>query len=155
MSSVEPATAPVPANASDIGLVATATLQRLSDEEYNALRSRLEVIVKQMTNGLNAVTITSTVLLLMKTVGQVKALSGMDKRRIVIDVLQTIIDKSVPEKVEGLKPLMQELVPDLIDSFIDIEKGKIVIDADLKESVKETASFFKGLCACGSKMPQN
>jgi len=128
-----------------------SALNRLGTTHYQQVHSALVMIVETYKNKINAASIVATVLVAMKTVGPYKQLLGTEKRRIVIEVITRIIDESVPEKVAYLRPLLAELVGPTIDTFIDVENGKIVLDKDLKAGLVGLRSVL--CCGSGARMP--
>lgn len=61
----------------------------------------------------------------MAVVGHFKDVSGADKKRIVLEV----VDRVLLDKVDGL---LKTILPPTIDYLIQVEKGKLVFNEELK-----------------------
>jgi len=73
----------------------------------------------------------------MKKAGQNKDLSGKDKKAFVLDELRKALE--LPEDIE-------DLIISLIDILIDVENGKLVINAKVKDGCMGCYGFLKNKC---------
>jgi hypothetical protein len=75
---------------------------------------------------------------LMKKAGSMKELNGLDKKAFVLDELRKALE--LPEDIENL-------IVVLIDTLIDIEKGKLVLNPIVKKSCMGCLGFLKKKCS--------
>jgi len=53
-------------------------------------------------------------------------LSGIDQRQHIIDIFKFIVDKTDgPGNDEIFDPIIKQLIPDMIDLLIEVDKGKV------------------------------
>jgi hypothetical protein len=93
----------------------------------NTLYNNLKDIIG---NGkISVANITSITINLMQIVDKYKNVKGLEKKKIVLDVLNRIVDDTIDDKAEEqqLKLLLAISVPVLIDTFIAIDKGELAI----------------------------
>ena len=65
-------------------------------------------------------------------------LNGLDQRQHIINIFKFIVDKTDgPGNDEIFDPIIKQLIPDMIDLLIDVDKGKI--------KLKKSSCLFK-LC---------
>jgi predicted NACHT family NTPase len=74
---------------------------------------------------------------LMKKAGNNKDLSGKDKKQFVLDEIRKQLE--LPEDIE-------DLIISLIDILIDVENGKLVINAKVKDGCMGCYGFLKNKC---------
>lgn len=81
-------------------------------------------------------------LTLMKSVEKFKNITGIQKKAIVLDVLNTFIDENISDLTEAseLKLLVQLTIPSLIDTLVSIDTKEIKIK--LKKSCKSILWCF-------------
>lgn len=81
---------------------------------------------------------------IMKIVEGYNTLSGIEKKRLVIDTIKKIIDIS---NVTGtLEPIVLMMVDSMIDKIIDVDRGNIVINGKYKDNLKRL--FWKCRNTC-------
>ena len=85
---------------------------------------------------------------LIKHVENYKNLRGSQKRELVIKMIRHIIDiTDGPGNDEVWDPILKQLVPQLIDTLIQINDGKLKLR-------KKPSSFFKLFCCTGKPKVQ-
>jgi hypothetical protein len=78
---------------------------------------------------------------LMQLVEKEIKLSGLGKKFLVLSLLEKLINDLNEENKEELKVLVTNILPEIIDTLISIDKGKIVINKNRKDN-----SEFKFCC---------
>ena len=74
---------------------------------------------------------------LMKKAGEMKDLSGKDKKAYVLDELRKALE--LPEDIENL-------IVAVIDALIDVEKGRLVINPVVEKGCTGCIGFLKKSC---------
>ena len=74
---------------------------------------------------------------LMKKAGEMKELSGKDKKAFVIEELRKAIE--LPEDIENL-------IVAVIDALIDVEKGRLVLNPVVGKGCTGCIGFLKKSC---------
>ena len=74
---------------------------------------------------------------LMKKAGEMKELSGKDKKAFVIEELRKAIE--LPEDIENL-------ILAVIDALIDVENGKLVLNPVVEKGCTGCMDFLKKSC---------
>jgi hypothetical protein len=81
-----------------------------------------------MVEFLEAKVFMTSLLTLMKSVGKNEELKGLEKKQFVIDAMRTSL---------RLPDFLEDILAILIDTIIEVEDGKLVINEKIKEKVKE------------------
>ena len=97
-------------------------------------------IVEAFPNGITTDTLFQAVSDSMVMVGQIKNMRGSDKKQLVIDMLQYVLDNTDSGALETIEPLIKMMIPRAIDTLIDVEKGNLRFNPKIK----------KGLVSCFS-----
>jgi len=98
---------------------------------YNMLRERLKDFLGE--TALNHRNIVATSIILMKSVSGFSSLSGLQKKKMIIDVMKKSVlegkgcDNPVATRTTLL--MLGSTVPDLIDTAIDLDDGVLTIKA--------------------------
>jgi hypothetical protein len=74
---------------------------------------------------------------LMKKAGEMKDLSGKDKKAYVLDELRKALE--LPEDIENL-------IVAVIDALIDVEKGRLVLNPVVEKGCTGCIGFLKKSC---------
>jgi hypothetical protein len=74
---------------------------------------------------------------LMKKAGEMKELSGKDKKAYVLDELRKALE--LPEDIENL-------IVAVIDALIDVEKGRLVLNPVVEKGCTGCIGFLKKSC---------
>ncbi len=75
---------------------------------------------------------------LMKKAGTMKGVSGLDKKVFVMNELKKALE--LPEDIENL-------ILAVIDTLIDVEKGRLVLNPVVKKGASSCLGFIKGKCS--------
>ena len=87
-------------------------------KNFEAIRSRF------IRSGVTVENITKLVITLMEEANKIANLPGSQKKLLVTKVIQSIVDELFTEKKDQtLEKVIMEMVPGLIDLFVDVSKG--------------------------------
>jgi hypothetical protein len=102
--------------------------------DVQKLSLELESIkIRYRGEGITLENVSSLILILMEEVGKYKKLSGSDKKRLVIKIIENFIEDICPGKDTDIEKVLKQMVPSLIDGIIHVGKLKL---------------FKKKLCKC-------
>lgn len=73
---------------------------------------------------------------LMKLVETEKSLSGLGKKFLVLNLLEKLINDSEEENKQELKILVHSILPGVIDTIIDVDKGILSINKNINKQSK-------------------
>lgn len=89
------------------------------------------------------------VLGLMQTIGAIDGMTGVQKKRAVINILQDAIDGPTSGSTD-MNPFLwsaiTDIVPHVIDMLVGVQKGRIVINPTTKKLCMRIPTMFKGIC---------
>lgn len=108
-------------------------------EAANSLYEEVKVILG--TGKISSSNIVAVLLSLMQLVESYTTVKGLQKKAIILDVLNHIIDDQVDDTDEAmnLKLLVQMTLPSVIDTFVSLDKKEISIK--LKKTCSKLFSF--------------
>ena len=97
-------------------------------EITNKLTQTLEIMINSKDLDINRLTL--LISNSMELVEKYPELSGIEKKKIVLDVLKQIIINKVKNEDQKITLLqfLDEIIPDMIDLIIDATKGKLDIN---------------------------
>jgi hypothetical protein len=102
--------------------------------DVEKLTTEIESIkIRYNTEGITLENISSLLLILMEEISKYKRMSGSDKKRLVIKIMENFIDDISPDKDTDIERILKQMVPSLIDGIIHVGKLKI---------------FKKKICKC-------
>lgn len=96
-------------------------------DTYNQLYEQLETMVKE--KSLTLTNIVDCVVDLMVLIERISKMSGEEKKKCVISVLKTYLEKNMTEHKE-LLAFVETTLPPLIDTLISLDKKEIKIHVD-------------------------
>lgn len=105
---------------------------KVTPEELETLSLK---VIEAFPEGITVKSLTQAVIDCMSLVGQINDMKGADKKQLVIDLLIYILDKTDSGVFELVEPFLKEAIPELIDSLIDVEKGKIHFNPKIKKKL--------------------
>tara|TARA_Y100000389_G_C17383904_1_gene475898 strand:- start:312 stop:734 length:423 start_codon:yes stop_codon:yes gene_type:complete len=114
------------------------TLPTVRDVSKEKLEEIISTITSSVNNGVNMNNMVNIIVLLMEQVKLFKHLRGLEKKQLVIDLLCHIIDVTDAGAFDALDTVLKAMVPNIIDTFVDVEKGKLIF----------TTKKVKGCFAC-------
>lgn len=87
-------------------------------KNFEAIRSRF------IRSGVSVENVTKLVVTLMEEANKIANLPGSQKKLLVTKVIQSIVDELFTErKDQTLERVVMDMVPGLIDLFVDVSKG--------------------------------
>lgn len=86
-------------------------------------------------DGVSFSNITDVVIDGMSMVGQIQNMAGESKKQLVIDMIIYLINNTDSGPFEVFEPLVLNVVPNIIDSLIDVEKGKLRFNNKIKKGI--------------------
>ena len=94
---------------------------------FDRLFSHMESIVGE--EGLSLKNITNVILSLMQFVQTMGGLKGSQKKQLVVEVVKNFIEQKVTDSdvSNGLQTFVQLTLPGLIDSFVALNNGEVLI----------------------------
>jgi hypothetical protein len=101
----------------------------ITPEEYNAVRAMYNSIYDK---NIDATNIISHIILLMKIVSSFQTIDKIDKKKLVIFVVQKFIQLNISDKDELfiLNSFAENILPNVIDTLCSIDSKKIIINAE-------------------------
>jgi hypothetical protein len=109
----------------------------ITPEEYNAVVAMYNSICDKNIDSSNII---SHVILLMKIVSSFQIIEKIDKKKLVIFIVQKFIHLNVTNKEEilFLNSFVENILPNVIDTLCSVDSKKIIINA---EQYLETCCF--------------
>ena len=97
------------------------------DDDIFDLYEQLEQIAK--TKQINAVNLIEITIDLMKIVEDVKGISGKQKKYLIIETLEKIINEKVSDEkeYEELLFIVKNVVPSVIDTVVSVDLGELSV----------------------------
>lgn len=105
---------------------------KLTVEELKILSSK---ILEDFRDGVSISDIINVVTDSMCMVGQFSKMSGHDKKKLVIDMVVFVLNNTNSGPFETFEPYVIDIVPDMIDYLINVEKGKLKFNNKIKNSI--------------------
>ena len=101
----------------------------ITTDEQNAIRELYNSIYPKQIDTTNIV---SYVVLLMKIINTHKTVPNIDKKKLVIFVLQKFVELNITNEDEAniLKMFINNILPNMIDTLISIDNKEIIIKVE-------------------------
>lgn len=101
----------------------------ITPDEYNAVRAMYNSIYDKNIDSTNII---SHIILLMKIVSSFQSIDNIDKKKLVIFVVQKFVQLNITNKDEllVLNSFVENILPNVIDTLCSIDSKKIVINAE-------------------------
>lgn len=125
--------------------------------------STLMEIVDQIRGPVNVGNVVDVSTKLMGLVGKVKGLDGHKKKFVVVQLLMYFVKNTGSGKIDDLMdPILLNVIPTVIDKLVEVERGQLVFNANVKEKVtphakslwaKIKAKLAQIDCSCCSRPP--
>lgn len=61
-----------------------------------------------------------------------KNLTGQQKKKLIVDSLLLVLDETDAGILENFESLIKDMIPTVVDSLIDVEKGKIKLNKGIR-----------------------
>jgi hypothetical protein len=98
-----------------------------------------KLITTKFPNGIQLENIVESTMIILKKVTGLYYLSPDKKKDLIIDVLCYVVDNTDAGALESLDPIIKNLIPNIIDAFIKVENGELVVNKP---------SMLKKYCCC-------
>ena len=85
-------------------------------------------------NGVNISSLPDAVTKCMRYVAHMKKVSGADKKKLVIDAISLLLDETDSGCFEFMDPIIKDMLPNMIDTIVNVERKKIKINKKLNTS---------------------
>ena len=100
----------------------------INPEEYNAVRAMYNSIYDKNIDSTNII---SHIILLMKIVSSFQSIENIDKKKLVIFVIQKFVNLNITnDELLVLNSFVENILPNVIDTLCSIDSKKIVINAE-------------------------
>jgi hypothetical protein len=102
---------------------------KTTPDEQNAIRELYNNIYSKNIDSTNIV---SYVVLLMKIINSHKTIANVDKKKLVIFVLQKFVELNISNDVEAqiLNDFINNILPNVIDTMISLDNKEIIIKTE-------------------------
>ena len=110
---------------------------KISTDEQNAIRELYNSIYSKQIDSTNIV---SYVILLMKIINTYKNILNVDKKKLVLYVLQKFVELNITNTDEAniINSFINNILPNMIDTMISLDNKEIII-----KSENYVMSFFE------------
>jgi hypothetical protein len=122
----------------------------------NAFPKAVIETLKPLLEDLSVENIMKIIPALIQHVEMYKDFTGEQKRTMVINMLKHLIDETDgPGNDDLFDPILKRMVPSIIDTLVDIDKGKLKLTGKKLKKLpcfllfKGCFSGCKGCCSCG------
>jgi len=82
-------------------------------------------------NGFNLENMLEVVVECIQYLSTVRKLSGQQKRQVIIDAILLLLDETNNSELEVYEPIIKSMIPATINTLIDVEKKKIMLNKKL------------------------
>ena len=94
----------------------------------------LNKILKAYPQGFDLGNTTVIVIDVMKQVDQIDDMSGLEKKGLVLDILNNIVDKTdAGEYDKEIDAVLKIVIPTMIDKLVEVDQGKLKIRKNVKD----------------------
>ena len=85
-------------------------------------------MIEAFPNGIQLENIMDAVVIVMGTTNKILKLTADQKKDFICDILIYVVDNTDAGALESMDPIIKKMIPSVIDAFLNIENGKLVID---------------------------
>ena len=86
------------------------------------------VVIDKFPNGIQIENLIEATMLILNKIRELYYLSPDKKKDLIIDILCYVVDNTDAGALESMDPIIKKMIPSVIDAFIKIENGKLVVD---------------------------
>lgn len=97
-----------------------------------------EFLKSKYPNGFNISSLPDATTCCMRYVAHIRNINGSEKKKLVMDSISLLLDETDSGSFEFLDPIIKEMLPNIIDTIVNVERKKIKINKSLN----------KGCCGC-------
>ena len=92
-----------------------------------------EYLKAKYPNGFNIASLPDVTTQTMRYVAHMKRLTGSEKKKLVIDSMSLLLDETDSGALEFMDPIIKEMLPNIIDTIVNVERKKIKINKSLNK----------------------
>lgn len=85
-------------------------------------------VISKFPNGIQIDNLIEATTLILNKIRELYYLSPDKKKDLIIDILCYVVDNTDAGDLESMDPIIKKMIPSVIDAFIKIENGKLVVD---------------------------
>lgn len=85
-------------------------------------------VISKFPNGIQIDNLIEATMLILNKIRELYYLSPDKKKDLIIDILCYVVDNTDAGDLESMDPIIKKMIPSVIDAFIKIENGKLVVD---------------------------
>ena len=86
------------------------------------------VVINKFPNGIQIENLIEATTLILNKIRELYYLSPDKKKDLIIYILCYVVDNTDAGALESMDPIIKKMIPSVIDAFINIENGKLVVD---------------------------
>ena len=86
------------------------------------------VVIDKFPYGIQIENLIEATTLILNKITELYYLSPDKKKDLIIDILCYVVDNTDAGALESMDPIIKKMIPSVIDAFIKIENGKLVVD---------------------------
>lgn len=86
-------------------------------------------LIEAFPNGIQLENIMDAVVIIMGTTKGLAKLNSEQKKDLICDILIYVIDNTDAGALESLDPIIKKMIPNVIDTIIQVEDGKLTINS--------------------------
>jgi len=87
-------------------------------------------IIEAFPNGIQLENIIDAVIIIMGTANKINNLSSERKKDFICDILIYVVDNTDAGALESLDPIIKKLIPNVIDTILHIEDGRLKVNSN-------------------------
>ena len=86
-------------------------------------------LIEAFPNGIQLENIMDAVVIIMGTTKNINNLTSEQKKDLICDILVYVVDNTDSGALESLDPIIKKMIPNVIDTIIKVEDGKLKINS--------------------------
>tara|TARA_B110000008_G_scaffold181664_1_gene180767 strand:+ start:1755 stop:2171 length:417 start_codon:yes stop_codon:yes gene_type:complete len=86
-------------------------------------------LIEAFPSGVQLENIMDAVVIIMGTTKNINNLTSEQKKDLICDILIYVVDNTDSGALESLDPIIKKMIPNVIDTIINIEDGKLKINS--------------------------
>lgn len=86
------------------------------------------IVIEKFPSGIQIENLIDATMLILNKITELYYLSPDKKKDLIIDILCYVVDNTDAGALESMDSIIKKMIPSVIDAFIKVENGKLVID---------------------------
>ena len=86
-------------------------------------------LIEAFPNGIQLENIMDAVIIIMGTTKTLNNLNSKQKKDLICDILIYVVDNTDSGALESLDPIIKKMIPNVIDTLVQVEDGKLKINS--------------------------